>query len=280
MSVGSRIKERRLNIGLTQEQLAKLIGVTKGSIANYENEVSVPKVEILFKLFDALKCDANYLYQDDMDTKPMEFTTTLAEQDFLTKYRKLEKRPKGAIDMLLEYEYEQLIYNQQHETELQALKEESEERLELYAKRIRHGGTANNAPPIPKKDCKKVKINHFEGAYGAGGGQYNDNAEMVTIEVPEDELPEGADTTMNVAGDSMEPTISNGDTVYIQHTDTLDVGDIGVFYLDGECFIKEYGDDELISHNPEYAPIQISEFSTFVIQGKVLGKKIEGFVEL
>lgn len=104
MSVGSRIKERRLNIGLTQEQLAKLIGVTKGSIANYENEVSVPKVEILFKLFDALKCDANYLYQDDMDIKPMEFTTTLAEQDFLTKYRKLEQRSKGAVDMLLEYE--------------------------------------------------------------------------------------------------------------------------------------------------------------------------------
>jgi len=141
MSVGSRIKERRLNIGLTQEQLAKLIGVTKGSIANYENEVSVPKVEILFKLFDALKCDANYLYQDDMDIKPMEFTTTLAEQDFLTKYRKLEQRSKGAVDMLLEYEYEQLIINQrQHEAELQYTKEESEEQPGLYARRIRRGG--------------------------------------------------------------------------------------------------------------------------------------------
>lgn len=281
MSVGSRIKERRLNIGLTQEQLAKLIGVTKGSIANYENEVSVPKVEILFKLFDALKCDANYLYQDDMDIKPMEFTTTLAEQDFLTKYRKLEQRSKGAVDMLLEYEYEQFTINQrQHEAELQTLKEEYQDQLDLYARRIPYGGTANNAPPIPKKGHKMVKINQFEGAYGAGGGQYNDNTEMVTIEVPEDELPEGADTTMHVAGNSMEPTLSHGDSVYIQHTDTLNIGDIGVFYLDGECFIKEYGDDELISHNPEYAPIQISEFSTFVIQGKVLGKKIEGFVEL
>lgn len=280
MSVGSRIKERRLNIGLTQEQLAKLIGVTKGSIANYENEVSVPKVEILFKLFDALKCDANYLYQDDMDTKPMEFTTTLAEQDFLTKYRKLEQRSKGAIDLLLEYEYKQLVIDQQREAELEAIKEEYKAPLELYTKRIRHGGTANNAPPIPKKDYRMVEINQFEGAYGAGAGQYNDNAEMVTIEVPEDELPEGADTTMHVAGDSMEPTISNGDTVYIQHTNTLNIGDIGVFYLDGECFIKEYANDELVSHNPEYAPIQVSEFSTFVIQGKVLGKKLEGFVAL
>ena len=180
----------------------------------------------------------------------------------------------------LEYEYEQLMINQQHKSGIQSTKKESEEQPELYARRIRHGGTANNAPPIPKKGHKMVKINQFEGSYGAGGGQYNDNTEMVTIEVPEDELPEGADTTMNVAGDSMEPTISNGDTVYIQHTNTLNIGDIGVFYLDGECFIKEYGDDELVSHNPEYAPIQISEFSTFVIQGKVLGKKTEGFVAL
>lgn len=281
MSVGSRIKERRLNIGLTQEQLAKLIGVTKGSIANYENEVSVPKVEILFKLFDALKCDANYLYQDDMDIKPMEFTTTLAEQDFLTKYRKLEQRSKGAVDMLLEYEYEQLIINQrQHEAELQYTKEESEEQPGLYARRIRRGGVANNAPPIPKKEHKMTKLNHFEGAYGAGGGQINDNATMITIEVSEDDVPEGADTTIDIAGDSMEPTLSDGDVVYVQHTNQLEIGDIGVFYLDGQNFIKEYGGDELISHNPEYAPIQISEFSAFVIQGKVLGKKIEGFVEL
>lgn len=281
MSVGSRIKERRLNIGLTQEQLAKLIGVTKGSIANYENEVSVPKVEILFKLFDALKCDANYLYQDDMDIKPMEFTTTLAEQDFLTKYRKLEQRSKGAVDMLLEYEYEQLIINQrQHEAELQYTKEESEEQPGLYARRIRRGGVANNAPPIPKKEHKMTKLNHFEGAYGAGGGQINDNATMITIEVSEDDVPEGADTTIDIAGDSMEPTLSDGDVVYVQHTNQLEIGDIGVFYLDGQNFIKEYGGDELISHNPEYAPIQISEFSTFVIQGKVLGKKIEGFVAL
>ena len=281
MSVGSRIKERRLNIGLTQEQLAKLIGVTKGSIANYENEVSVPKVEILFKLFDALKCDANYLYQDDMDIKPMEFTTTLAEQDFLTKYRKLEQRSKGAVDMLLEYEYEQLIINQrQHEAELQYTKEESEEQPGLYARRIRRGGVANNAPPIPKKEHKMTKLNHFEGAYGAGGGQINDNATMITIEVSEDDVPEGADTTIDIAGDSMEPTLSDEDVVYVQHTNQLEIGDIGVFYLDGQNFIKEYGGDELISHNPEYAPIQISEFSTFVIQGKVLGKKIEGFVAL
>ena len=68
MSLNSRIKERREELGMTRNELSELIGVTPSAIANYENGVSYPKVELLFKLFDALKCDANYLYQDDMQS--------------------------------------------------------------------------------------------------------------------------------------------------------------------------------------------------------------------
>ena len=42
MSIGSRIKQRREELGLTQPQLAKMIGVSKGSIGNYESEISCP----------------------------------------------------------------------------------------------------------------------------------------------------------------------------------------------------------------------------------------------
>ncbi|ARD66067.1 XRE family transcriptional regulator [Eubacterium limosum] len=284
MAFKDRIKEARLNKKMTQEQLAQKIGVAKSTVTGYEKGNSEPNMLTVSKMMEALNVDANYLWQDEMAGNFPE-KVSYDELTLIEKYRQLDTYGKDTIDYLLSRELDR--YNQfkqqqteQHEAELQVLKEEYQDQLDLYARRIPYGGTANNAPPIPKKGHKMVKINQFEGAYGAGGGQYNDNTEMVTIEVPEDELPEGADTTMHVAGNSMEPTLSHGDSVYIQHTDTLNIGDIGVFYLDGECFIKEYGDDELISHNPEYAPIQISEFSTFVIQGKVLGKKIEGFVEL
>lgn len=43
MGIGKRIKELRNESNLTQEELAKKIGVTKGAIANYENETSHPK---------------------------------------------------------------------------------------------------------------------------------------------------------------------------------------------------------------------------------------------
>ncbi len=66
MSIGSRIKEARKNRGFTQEEVASIVGITKGSVANYENGVSTPKLDILLKVMSALNVDANYLYQDDM----------------------------------------------------------------------------------------------------------------------------------------------------------------------------------------------------------------------
>lgn len=67
MSVGSRIRERREALGITQPQLAEMIGVTKGAVGNYEAGANSPKVSTLYALFDVLKCDANYLFQDDID---------------------------------------------------------------------------------------------------------------------------------------------------------------------------------------------------------------------
>ena len=64
MGIGKRIKEARNALNMTQEELAKKLGVTKGAIANYENETSHPKEPIMYKLFEALNVDANYLFQD------------------------------------------------------------------------------------------------------------------------------------------------------------------------------------------------------------------------
>lgn len=98
MSIGSRIKESRIQLGLTQEELAEKIGVTKGAIANYENEVSTPKIELMYKLFEALHCDANYLYQDDMATDPPTLVCSPQEQILVQGYRQLSEQGKQAIE--------------------------------------------------------------------------------------------------------------------------------------------------------------------------------------
>ena len=106
MSVGSRIKELRENKGLSRGELANLLGITVGSISNYENEVSSPKEPILFKIMDILNCDANYLFQDALDMPVMKNSVSVDEYIIIEKYRLLDSHGKEMVDFTLEKEYE------------------------------------------------------------------------------------------------------------------------------------------------------------------------------
>jgi len=114
MSIGSRLKEARKQKKFTQEELAAKIGVTKGAIANYENQVSTPKIEILFKLIQELGVDANYIYQDyikfkdsddSKDTNESANLMSVQEALHLKKYRQLNiigrKKSDEHLDDLL-----------------------------------------------------------------------------------------------------------------------------------------------------------------------------------
>ena len=109
MSVGSRIKELRENRGLSRGELADLLNVTVGSISNYENEVSSPKKPILFKIMEALKCDANYLFQDAIDIPSMENSVSINEYEIIKKYRGLDNHGKEMVDFTLDKEYERCV---------------------------------------------------------------------------------------------------------------------------------------------------------------------------
>lgn len=50
MLIGKRIKSLRKGRGLTQEELGKIINVTKVSICCYENETRIPTLETLLAL--------------------------------------------------------------------------------------------------------------------------------------------------------------------------------------------------------------------------------------
>ncbi len=97
MGISSRIREARKRLLLTQEDLAERIGVTKGAIANYENGVSTPKIDILYALMKVLGVDANYLF----DYVPSgDFRLSDHERNLIISYRsKPDMQP--AIDTLL-----------------------------------------------------------------------------------------------------------------------------------------------------------------------------------
>ena len=96
MSIGSRIKERREELGITQTQLADMIGVTKGAIGNYETDANSPKASIMYKVFRALKCDANYLYQDELGEAESDMLPS-EERRLLKLFRDLNKEGKEKL---------------------------------------------------------------------------------------------------------------------------------------------------------------------------------------
>ncbi len=106
----------------------------------------------------------------------------------------------------------------------------------------------------------------------AGYGEFLDGDDYT--EVQADSAPKAAEFGIRIKGNSMEPRYTNGQTVWVKKCDTLKSGDIGIFFLDGNAYCKQYRKDadgvRLISLNPDYSPIQITEDSNLMTFGKVL----------
>ena len=66
MKLCEKIKETRKQVGLTQDEFAKAIGVSLRTITNYETGERYPrKRETYYKIAEVLKVDVNYLLTDD-----------------------------------------------------------------------------------------------------------------------------------------------------------------------------------------------------------------------
>ena len=102
MTIGQRLKEARIQRKMTQPDLAKAVGVSKGAIGNYETDVSSPKETILIKLMEVLQIDANYLYQDYIS---MDVQITADENNLLELYRGANEQARSdAVDLLLKHQ--------------------------------------------------------------------------------------------------------------------------------------------------------------------------------
>lgn len=103
----------------------------------------------------------------------------------------------------------------------------------------------------------------------AGTGTYLGPEAFEIIHVRENDLTRRAAFGVPVQGDSMEPRYHNGDILIVEGAEEIEPGEIGIFTIDGEGYVKELGEGELISLNPEYDPIPINE--SIRCHGRVIG---------
>ena len=105
----------------------------------------------------------------------------------------------------------------------------------------------------------------------AGFGEYLEEYEQgKTVYVPDTPKSRKADFVLTVSGDSMEPKFHDGDNILVRSQPTVDEGQIGIFDVDGEGYIKKLGNGELISLNNKYPSIPLKDRYTKCF-GLVLG---------
>lgn len=59
--LGEQIKSLRMCKGLNQVELAKILGVTKQSVSNWENENIMPSIDMLIKIAKFFSVSTDYL---------------------------------------------------------------------------------------------------------------------------------------------------------------------------------------------------------------------------
>ncbi len=143
-------------------------------------------------------------------------------------------------------------------------------KLHEYAELLKESKRYTRAPePEPIRELRL-----YDMPVSAGTGSYLDESSYDLIEA-DASVPASADYAVKVRGDSMLPRFLDGQIVWIHKQPTLENGEIGIFYYDGESYIKKLEDKRtglrLISLNPEYTPIQIRDMDSFRIFGKVVG---------
>lgn len=237
MAFKDRLKEARLQNNMTQEFIANKLGVAKSTFTGYEKGNSEPNMNTISNIMNILQVDANYLWQDEMDElggNPMH--VKYKEMEHIKKYRDLDDHGTHMVDMVLQNEWE---------------------RVDKYGQ-------------ISDEPAARI-INYYEKLASAGTGQVIfEDIPTSPITIPAKDEYRRVGYAIGVNGDSMEPLYNDGDVLLIEPTNSVDVGEIGIFLVDGEAYVKKLGNGELISLNKDRDNIPLTSHSNCM--GRVVGK--------
>lgn len=271
--IGKRIRTRREELGMTQEELALKLGYkSKTTIAKIENGTNDIVQSKVIEFAHVLETTPAYLmgwikYDESCSGKEASDEKVIKLAQNLLKFH-------GKSNKLIE-NYEQLSdINKKKvidysDSLLKAQKMEEEQGY-LYTGSL-EANTIVEFHPKPKS--KILVLPYFRAGVSAGTGIFIlGNEAEDDIELPALPEYESADFAIDVNGDSMEPDFSHEDIALVQRDAEMHIGDIGVFIVNGDAFIKELGEKELISRNKAYKNIPIHEGDNVVCMGKVIGK--------
>lgn len=229
-NISKNIVKYREKAGLSQKELANLLKITPSRISNWEQGANCPTIDILFDVCKILNVSINDIYGIYPNEK---VSLSYAEKEHLNKYRLIDEHGKSLVDMITDAEYERCTI----------------------------------VPEIPQEATRI--INYYYRLASAGSGQIVfDMPPTESIEIPDIPEYKHVDYALGVNGHSMEPVFNDGDILLVQMTEEIELGEIGIFIVDGQSYVKKLGDRELISLNKGYDNIELTSDSKCV--GRVI----------
>lgn len=235
MSMVDRISELARNIGLSISALEKAVGLSNGIIGKWKKQS--PSCDKLKLVADYLNTTIDYLLTGKEKNSPT-VELTADEQELLDIYNKLSEKSKG---MVLG-------------------------RAELLAEL--------EAPAVDEpeqEEPKVIMIRFVPLSVSAGTGEpLPEDSRSTYLKIKHSDVAEEADYAVRINGDSMLPRFKDNDIVLVKAQDEIEEGNIGIFTINGEGFIKELGKKRLISLNPEYDDVYFEEGQEIRCKGLVI----------
>lgn len=78
--MGKAIREKRIALGYTQQELGDKVGRTASQIGQIERGITMPSVEVLTRIVQALSLDANMMFSDRVVSDELKDSMILLEQ--------------------------------------------------------------------------------------------------------------------------------------------------------------------------------------------------------
>lgn len=252
----SKLKEGRINKGLKQSDVTQFTGIKNTTLSNYENGITEPDIDTFLQLCEFYELDYAGILAEayGLSVQGEDFKIRPSEIEIAKKYRLISTHsPDGAsvVDTVLDREY--------------AIAEKLREQKEQLEK------VQKMDMEITDKTVPMRIISYYQKLASAGNGQVIfDDTVTDRIEIPDISKYKRVSYAIGVNGRSMEPLYYDGDILLIEPTCQVEIGEIGIFIVDGEAFVKKLGNRELISLNKGYGNIALTEYSNCM--GKVVDK--------
>lgn len=259
-----RIKWMKTERKMTNERLSERSGIPLGTLSKLMAGMNEsPKLSNIVAICNALDCSVDFIITGNPENTN-NFTLSAEEIQLIEQYRNLDIWGKKLTEAVIAHEKKRVSENS--EREKLSVQQPQEKAKILYPKQ-----SAGRYAGAQTKTGKRM-LTLYELPVSAGTGVYLDGSKAERVSVPNNTKTMEADYALRISGNSMEPKFHNGDILLVQNAESVEVGETGIFLLDGNGFFKIYGGDRLISLNPDYGPILLKDFTDVQCRGRVIGR--------